>query len=68
MPFLDILRMNKCRKEEGSMDRKTVTMGLVGMAAVGTAAALMMPKKDRRVKKTLKKVGAAAETISRMLG
>ena len=68
MPFLDILRMNKCRKEEGSMDRKTVTMGLVGMAAVGTAAALMMPKKDRRVKKALKKVGAAAETISRMLG
>jgi hypothetical protein len=50
------------------MDRKTVTMGLMGMAAVGAAAALMMPKQERRVKKALKTVGAAVDSISRMIG
>lgn len=68
MPFLGILRMKKRRKEEGSMDRKTVTMGLMGMAAVGAAAALMMPRQERRVKKALKTVGAAVDSISRMIG
>ena len=50
------------------MDRKTVTLGVMGAAALGTAAMLMMPKKNRRMKKALKSVGAAVETISRMIG
>ena len=68
MPFLGILRRKKRRKEEGSIDRKTVTAGLVGMAAVGAAAMLRMPKQERRVKKALKTVGAAVDSISRMIG
>ena len=56
------------RKEESEMDRKTVTLGVMGAAAVGAAAMLMKPKKDRRVKKALRSVGAAVETISRMIG
>ncbi len=43
-------------------------MGVMGMAAVGTAAMLMMPKKNRRMKKALKSVSAAVETISNMIG
>ncbi len=50
------------------MERKNVTMGVIGAAALGTAAMLMMPKKNRRMKKALKSVGAAVETISRMIG
>ena len=50
------------------MNRKNITMGMAGLAAVGAAAMLMMPKKSRRVKKALKSVGAAVDTISHMIG
>ena len=46
------------------MEKKTITMGVMGMAAVGAAAVLLMPKKDRRMKKALKTVGKAVDTIS----
>ena len=50
------------------MEKKTIAMGVMGMAAVGAAAMLMMPKQERRVKKALKTVGAAVDSISRMIG
>ena len=50
------------------MNTKNITMGVMGMAAVGAAAMLLMPKKNRRMKKALKSVGAAVNTISNMIG
>ena len=50
------------------MNKKNITIGMVGMAAVGAAAMLMKPKKNRRVKKALKSVGDAVNTISNMIG
>ena len=50
------------------MEKKTITMGVMGVAAVGAAAMLLMPKKDRRMKKALKTVGKAVDTISDMIG
>ena len=50
------------------MDRKTIAMGVMGMAAVGAAAMLLTPRKDRRMKKALKTVGKAVDSISDMIG
>ncbi len=50
------------------MNTKNITMGVMGLAAVGAAAMLLMPKKNRRMKKALKSVGAAVNTISNMIG
>ena len=51
-----------------AMNAKNITMGMMGVAAVGAAAMLMRPKKNRRVKKALKTVSEAVNTISNMLG
>ena len=50
------------------MNAKNITMGMMGVAAVGAAAMLMRPKKNRRVKKALKTVSEAVNTISNRLG
>ncbi len=50
------------------MNGKKITMGMMGVAAVGAAAMLMMPKKNRRMKQALKSVGKAVDTISSMIG
>ena len=50
------------------MEKKTIAMGMAGMAALGAAAMLMMPKKSRRMKKALKSVSDAVNTISGMIG
>ena len=50
------------------MNKKNLVMGVAGMAAVGAAAMLMAPKKNRRMKKALKSVGSAVNTISGMIG
>ncbi len=50
------------------MDKKMIAMGMMGAAAVGGAVMLLKPKKNRRVKKALKTVGDAVNTISGMLG
>ena len=51
------------------MNKKSLAMGVAGMAAVGAAAAMLMaPKKNRKMKKALKSVGSAVNTISGMIG
>ncbi len=50
------------------MNGKTIAMGMAGAAVIGAAALLMAPKKSRRVKKALRTVGNAIDTISGMIG
>ena len=50
------------------MNTKNNTIGVLGMSARGAAAMQLIPKKNRRMKKALKSVGAAVNTISNMIG
>ena len=50
------------------MDRKVYTGLGMGLAAIAGAGMLMKPRKNRRMKKALKSVGAAVNTISNMIG
>ena len=51
------------------MNNKDLALGIgIGLAAGALSAVLMRPKKNRRVKKALKTVSEAVNTISNMLG
>ena len=50
------------------MDRKVYTGLGMGLAAIAGAGMLMKPRKNRRMKKALKNVSMAVDSISELMG